>query len=356
MKLLSAVLPVEKLSPDEGFWGYLAALHFVDAPEGTSWSQEEWNQYPLRQAHGKTPLDILAGELGAVPALGPCISEALMRAGLGFGRDAMLACLVTLFQVGFVDARTRGRMFGDCTMAISGLCAKSPDQISSLARLFACSYALVPATACEGLFKSLSFVGWSPDPVLIRQAQGWLVRDFAKAAAMAVDESYSTFHMLGKLVFANAPWSTMSPTLNQYAAYLIVEVMTLVKNPTVSALAPSAGAVKELSAVPRKARDEFIRWSWSVLLRLNYTIELGPPRAGDQNEGLAQEEGEMGFAQEEVDDFVVVKKNKALFKVLVPENEDEDAYLNEISELVNSATNVKYFIIFDYYIIYIHII
>ena len=33
LELFRDALPVEALSQEEGFWGYLAALHFVDAPE-----------------------------------------------------------------------------------------------------------------------------------------------------------------------------------------------------------------------------------------------------------------------------------------------------------------------------------
>lgn len=342
LTILSSVLPVEKLSPDEGFWGYLAALHFLDGPGVPElWSHDEWYKYPLRQAPGKTPLDILAGELCTVSGLGQCVSDALMRAGLGFGEDAMLACLIALFQVGFVDARTRGRMLGDCTMAIAGICAECPAQISNLVRLFACSYAIVPATDCEGLFRALSFVGWSPDPELIREAQGWLVRDFATAAT--AEESYSTFHTLGKIVFEKAPWSTMSTTHNQYAAYLIAEVMALIKRPAVSPLA-SAPVVKEILSLPRRVRDEFMCWCWNVLLHFNYNID--PENNMGEGEPAAVKE-EVEDIEENFDDFVVVKKNTSSFKVLVPENENENDYMEEISSIIDPAISVKphYFVI-----------
>ena len=361
------------LSPEEGFWGYLAALHFLDVPDEHPWSQEEWYRYPLRQAPGATPLDTLAGELCAEPGVGQCVSEALTRACTGVGEDAMLACLVALFQIGFVDARTRGRMLGDCTMGIVGICAKSVAQISNLVRLFACSYALVPATDSEGLFRALSFDGWEPDPALIREAQTWLVRDFAAAVAAGSGassssssssssgsgnggghrESYNTFHTLGKVVFENAPWSTMSPTLNQYAAYLIVEVMMLLKNPEPSTIA-SVAVVKELSSTPRRARDEFMSWCWDMLLRFDYRID---PEPAIKESGIDNEHGEHGEHEEEnpnantnaevediqgeVDDFVVVKKNKSSFKVLIPENENERSYLSEISYVTDLATIVN---------------
>lgn len=328
-----------------------------DDAERAPWSHEEWGQYPLRQAPGEMPLDSLARELSTTPGLRQCIPDALLRAALAFGEDAKLACLVALFQIGFVDVRTRGEMLGNSTMAICSICTASPAQISYLVRLFACSYTLVPASDCEGLSKGLSFVGWAPDPTLIREAQGWLLRDFGAAGSSS---SSGGFHALGKLVLENAPWSAMSPTLNQYAGYLIIEVMETLRNPAASPFSFLAGAT--VATAPRKMRDDLMRWCWAMLLRFNYAVPTETKKkkkripaaasADGGNEGnVAESEGEVKDAvadenveeeeEEEEEEFFVVKKNTSSFRVLVPENEDEKKYLREITVITDAATVVN---------------